>query len=237
MSEAFLNDFYSQTAPAPATASSAPMMATVQPATDAPLAKSDARSHFQDESVSPETLQAVVVALEPMLNSKIAEAVSIAATTMVPDVIEKMLAAQRQGATAIQHPEAPRSVSPAPTAFTQTPQPVTSSPSQSRTLVQPSQHPHPTIDPYFVPSYQTGQLHNPVEKIVGYLSMVVVFGVMGGLMYFTLRMNPQSQTVEQNQQLSSTVTEQSQQILESNKQVLESKQRCGNFSLICNIKE
>ena len=236
MSEAFLNDFYSQTAPAPATPSAA-TIASVQPASDAPLVKSKAGSHFKEESLSPETLQAVVVALEPMLNSKIAEAVSIAATTMVPDVIEKMLAAQRQGANAIQHPEAPQPVPSAPTAFTHIPQRVASAASQSRALVQPSQHHQQTIDPYFVPSYQTGQLHNPMEKIVGYLSMVVVFGVMGGLMYFTLRMTPQSQTVKQNQQLSTTVTEQSQQILESNKQVLESKQRCGNFSLICNIKE
>ena len=64
-----------------------------------------------------------------------------------------------------------------------------------------------------------------------------IVAVMGGLVFYTIRQSPQTQTVRQNQQLTQSHQAISERLVESNAQVLESKQRCGNFSLICNIKE
>ena len=147
--------------------------------------------------------------LKAYIEQCVVQTVSQAVTTVVPDVVEATLSRVSQPATV----------------------PQTTSPVRQSAIA---------TDDYsdFTPGLGIGKRSTEAKSdVVAWLAMGGIVAAMAGLAAFSITQAPQAQTSQQNQQLTNAVTEQNQHILDASQQVLESKQRCGNFSLICNIKE
>ena len=146
--------------------------------------------------------------LQAYIEQTVVDTVSKAITTVIPDVVEATIAKQ-QNQTALTQP-AGQQLAPV--------------------------HSDDFAD--YAPGRYQG--HRPIEKrqdFIAWISAGGIVAVMGGALVYAISTSAPVQSQQQNKQLTDQLTTQSQQLLESNQQILDSKQRCGNFTFACTIKE
>lgn len=148
--------------------------------------------------------------LKTYIEHCVVETVSSALTTIVPDVVESTVAK-------ISQPAGAASAAPAP-------------------VTQPLAKEYETPVPMMHMASTPYRRHSSADWAC-WAACGGIVAAMAGLAAYTLNMAPQSQTVRQNEQLNQSHQALTERLVESNQQVLDSRQRCGNFSLICNIKE